>query len=238
MNPSIQDSTYLWQVLTHIGSASLILPVFAIAATALWWTGQKKAAMVWLMALVLAVALTLATKILFFGWGIGIAAINFTGISGHTLLATSILPVLLAWLTGENKSRPTLTGAFAGLLLAVIVGLSRLVLGAHTISEIVPAWIIGFVVSNLTLRSLDTQNACPSPVRLSPLLFLLSFTAAGSSYLPTEDWEIKLALMMSGRERPFNRQLLASPPIPKKTVAKRKKSRAIRPPLAEQQLSN
>ena len=87
-----------WPVVTHLGSAGLMLPVAALTTLGLWLAGRRAAVAVWLAALGAGAALVLASKLAFMGWGIGSVALDFTGISGHSMLATAILPVWLAWL--------------------------------------------------------------------------------------------------------------------------------------------
>ena len=208
MNPMFQNTTSLWPIITHLGSASLVLPIFAITAVSLWREGQASAVRVWLIAMALAVALTLATKIMFLGWGIGIASLNFTGISGHTLLVTSVLPVLLSWYLTDDQGNPSRTGLIAGLLIGAVVGVSRVALGAHSHSEVVFAWGIGVVVSIMVVQALNGRLRCPWSAKLAPLIFLLALHTPSSTYLRTHDWEVKLALLVSGHERPYTRNHL------------------------------
>lgn len=206
----IQDTPYAWRVITHLGSLSLIMPVVAIAITGLWQSGQKVAVRIWLLALVLSVTITLATKILFLGWGIGIAALNFTGISGHTLLATSVLPVLFGWLFARDQ-RLKLAGAAFGLLIGTVVSVSRIFLNAHSASEVVVAWLTGLAVSGVTLKAIDSPPQLPWLAWLAPLVLFLAFDTTASSYLPAHDWEVRIALLLSGHHRPYTRhQLMAN----------------------------
>ena len=85
-----QITSSYWQLITQLGSSSLLLPVLVVSVLTLLFARQKKAVCLWLTALTFAVTFTLATKLLFLGWGIGIASLDFTGVSGHTLLSTSI----------------------------------------------------------------------------------------------------------------------------------------------------
>jgi membrane-associated phospholipid phosphatase len=191
-----------------MGSASLVLPVLAITAVSLWRAGQLNAVRVWLIAMTLAVSFTLATKIMFLGWGIGIASLDFTGISGHTLLVTSVLPVLLGWYLAQDQGSSSLAGVMVGLLVGVIVGISRVALGAHSVSEVVAAWFMGAAISTLALNAMNGRLRCPWFAKLAPLIFLLAFHTPSSTYLPTHDWEVELALALSGHERPYTRRHL------------------------------
>lgn len=206
MPEALQGTDYAWRVISHLGSSSLMMPILVITATSLWHSQQKAAVRIWLLGSSLAVIVTLATKIAFYGWGIGIASLNFTGISGHTLLATSILPVLFEWVLARNQSNAELSVSSYGLLVGAGVGISRVVLGAHSMSEVLVAWIAGLAVSGVTLRALKRPVQRPRLAWLSPLILLLALNTTTSTYLPTHDWEVRIALLLSGHDRPYTRQ--------------------------------
>jgi len=133
----------IWQVITHLGTSSLLLPVILLLATGLWQARQTAALRIWLAGMVTATIITLATKIAYIGWGIGITSIDFTGISGHTLLATSVLPLLSVLAMGLSGKSGLPLVALMGLLAGAVVGISRIVLHTHSISEVVIAWLLG-----------------------------------------------------------------------------------------------
>lgn len=202
---------HLWRVVTHLGSAGLVVPILAVALLGLWQSGQRRAVRVWLSWLGLAVIATLASKLLFLGWGIGVAALNFTGISGHAVLATSVLPVFFSWVMASASQRFSVAGALVGLGLSAGVGLSRLVLGMHSASEVVSAWAIGLMVGALTLNSLEVLHRRSWFSSSSPLILLLALNTTTSNYLPTHAWEVRLALLLSGHNHPHHRQQLIQP---------------------------
>jgi len=147
---TIATSGYGWRAVTHLGAAGLLLPVFAAQMVGLW-SWQRALATRWALAVAMAASVALLTKCLFFGSGLGIAALNFTGISGHALLATSIYPVLFSIHAPQNSPRWQRAGLYLGLAVAVAVavavGVSRIVLGAHSASEVWSAWGLGLLVS-------------------------------------------------------------------------------------------
>ena len=214
MQVSVHHTAVIWKMVTHLGSASLMLPIFAITAKGLWLNNQRAASCKWAAAIIVAVVTTAATKILFFGWGIGVVALDFTGISGHTMLATSVLPVLFGWLFSQDSGRSIRTGAFLGILLGFAVGVSRVILVAHSMSEVIAGWAVGLIVSGITLNAIKLPTRCPWFVRLSPLLLLLSYSTPASNYLLTHQWEVRLALLLSGHDKPYTRHHLNSPMRP------------------------
>jgi membrane-associated phospholipid phosphatase len=208
---SALSSVYLWRVITHLGAGGILMPLLTITAMGLWRSHQRAVVRVWLLALTLAVVITMTTKVLFFGWCFGIAWLNFTGLSGHTVLATSVFPVFFGCLVASNQPRYRRTGAVFGLMLGVVVGISRVVLGAHSASEVVAAWFIGAAVSGISLTAQDGPAEGVWFARFAPLILLLALGTTTSNYLPTHDWEIDLSLFLSGRDKPYTRHQLLRP---------------------------
>lgn len=195
-----------WFDFTHLGAAGLMLPVALVTVVGLWFAGKRVAVLAWGGALGLGVAVVLASKIAFMGWGIGSARLNFTGFSGHTMLASAIFPVWLGWLFAALSARLAPFGVALGLGVGALVGWSRLALGAHSESEVVTAWLLGSVVS------LAAMPALRKPVRSSGwawlvvmLLLALSVDGSLADYLPTRLWELRIALRLSGRDKPYTR---------------------------------
>ena len=118
--------------------------------------------------------------------------------------------LLFGWLLAGER-RFSATGAGLGLLAGGLVGASRFALDTHSVSEVVVAWLAGLVVCSLSLRALDATGQRPWFARLSPLLLLLSFNATASTYLPSHEFEIRIALLLSGRDRHYTRQQSLQP---------------------------
>ncbi len=211
MPEALQQTTNAWQIVTHLGSASLLIPTVIITVAGLWQCQQKAAVGLWLLALTLAILICLATKIAFIGWGLGIASLNFTGISGHTLFATAVLPVLFHWLITWRPLRFRFAGAGLGLLLAVAVGVSRVVLGAHSQSEVVSGWLVGLVVSGVAVHALHERLKPPRFALMALAVLMFVFDTTTATYLPTHYYETRLALFLSRHDKPYTRHELMRP---------------------------
>ena len=208
----LQTNT-LWQLITHLGSSSLLIPMMAIAVVNLWISDQKQVVYLWMTALSVAVIITTITKVIFFGWGIGIALLDFTGISGHTLLATSIYPILFCSVYGGAQTKFRNIGLWLGLALSFAVGISRILIGAHTISEVLSGWVLGLIVCVLVLDAMSEQRQRLAYLQVLALVCMLGLGAATPNYIPTHDMEIELALLLSGRDQPYVRSDLSSTKI-------------------------
>lgn len=151
-------------------------------------------------------AVVCVSKLAFMGWGIGSRHWDFTGFSGHSALSASIWPVLLWLLCGRFSSPVRRTAVIVGYLLAAVVGYSRLVIHAHSTSEVITGLALGFIVSSTFLMlQRGTQ-----PPRLSyrkiavtlalPIVLINSGTAA-----PTQGLLERIAVTIAPVEKPFVR---------------------------------
>lgn len=182
-----------------------MLPVSAII------TGWLIAGRAWYLAVrwtsffVMAVAVVVITKVAFLGWGIGIRALDFTGISGHTMLAATIFPITAHLLLLDKPRDLWVTGIVCASAVALAVGLSRYVLGAHSPSEIVAGLGLGAGVAATVIGSSQRME---TPVLHAPTLgaalILTAFLTYGHA-LDTQHLMIKIALEASGRDHPYSR---------------------------------
>ncbi len=213
-----------WYAVTRLGEAQILLPAFL--AGALWLALARPAgargrlaqgaahahdhpargsAWRWLAAIVATTAITTTSKVAFLGFGLGIAALDFTGFSGHSMYATAILPVLAAIVGGRR-------GAVVGVLLAALVTYSRVNLNAHSWSEALAGMVLGAAAAGWTLAAyLAHPGAVRAPwwlpLLLGAWLTLLPMRAPPSR---THSLVVSVALKLSGRTRPYTRfELLA-----------------------------
>ena len=209
MNASPLMSALPWPWLTRIGEAQILLPLALAAAVWLHWHGRQTAvAWRWMLALTAAVALTTASKLAFMGWGLGLAAWDFTGFSGHAMFAAATLP-LLGWTALSGRRWALLPG----VLLATLVACSRVQVHAHSVSEATLGWMLGMAASLVALRGaslLPQRMPLWVPAGVLAVLTLTPFAAPRSM---THDWVTRLSLQLSGREHPYTRKDLHRPQI-------------------------
>lgn len=162
---AMQSPWLTWTSLTWFGDSALLLPAALLLGLALLASrGSRILALRWGAAFGSAGLLVLVTKIAFIGWGIGIAAVDFTGLSGHSALSATFWPVA-GWMATQNRSRATrVAGIAVGCLFALGIGVSRVVLEMHSVSEVVSGLLLGFVLSSWFLRPVQAS------ARLVPLL--------------------------------------------------------------------
>jgi membrane-associated phospholipid phosphatase len=213
-----------WLAVTRLGEAQILLPAFC--AGALWLAlarpagargrlaqgnahahdhPARRSALRWVAGIVATTVVTTLSKIAFLGFGIGIAALDFTGFSGHSMYSWAILPVLAAIVAGWR-------GALVGVALAMLITYSRVDLGAHSWSEAIAGMALGAAAAGWTLAD---YLAHPGAVRAPWWLPLL--LAAWLTLLPmrappsrTHGLVVAISLKLSGHTRPYTRfELLA-----------------------------
>ena len=208
-----------WPLLTRLGEAQILLPAAALALLALlrdppgrrlaaWWIGLGAAA----------VLATTASKVAFIGWGIGSAALDFTGVSGHAMFAAAVYPLLFGalapslarLLSPARQAAPETVwlAVGAGAALALLIGVSRVAVQAHSVSEVVAGLALGGSVCAVALwRSQPPQRALTLWVPALAVVWLAA-TPTLASASQTHPLVTRLALALAGHERPYTRERL------------------------------
>jgi membrane-associated phospholipid phosphatase len=200
-------SNHFWHAVTRLGDSQILLPLALLGAIALSRLPQgRPLAARWMSMLSVAVLATLATKVAFIGWGLGWRELDFTGISGHAMMAAAVYPLLFATLASQESRRGTQFAIATGFSLALLVGASRLAVGAHSASEVIAGLTLGGLVSAVGL--------CVAQLPRTPFG---SWMAAGAAawlvlmpfHAPTADVHgmvTRLSLELSGHQHPHTRQ--------------------------------
>ena len=206
VEPAHLISQWLWHLLTRLGEAQILLPAMLLASA--WLAlraGAPRLALVWLAGTALAAVLTTASKVAFIGYGMGLAALDFTGFSGHAMFAAAVLPPLLRLAAGTLSTGGRRASVLLGYALAAAVAASRVVVQAHSWSEVSAGFALGAAASGLALAS----GSLPAPrlARWLPVA-LASWALLGVLGAPpsrTHDWVTRFALAQSGRATPYRR---------------------------------
>lgn len=162
--------------ITHLGSSSLLVPLSALYATALWRHHSAPLALRWLLALTLCLGVMVVLKLVGHGCGLPefplfpslFAGDRFLSPSGHAAFS-AVFYGSVAALAARNASsrwlRVGLPVAAAALVLAI--GASRVAVSAHSGAEVAAGLLVG---------------------GLSVLLFLWSSRKDGAPRLRTSPW--------------------------------------------------
>jgi membrane-associated phospholipid phosphatase len=178
-------------------------------ALALIWLvrqpGGKPLALAWLLATAVAATITTLSKIAFLGFAIGYAPLDFTGFSGHAMFAAAVLPLLVRVAAGPRGADSRRRVLILGYLLALAVAVSRVKVGAHSVSEVVTGFSLGAAASAMALRAgrwPALQLARWMPVAL--VAWALA-AVAGAPASRTHDAVTRLSLALSGRPKAYQR---------------------------------
>ena len=196
----------LWGVVTRLGESGIVLPLVLVVAIGLGWSARRaNRALPLLAPITLGAILVTATKIAFMGFGWGIASIDFTGMSGHAMLAAAIYPALVAVLVPQTRPHRALAMAAAASVVG-LVAVSRVALATHSTSEVLSGCAVGALAAAVTIRSINRAGGVRlSPAWLAPALAWMLLTFPAPPVIASHEWITGLAMTLSGRDRPYVR---------------------------------
>jgi membrane-associated phospholipid phosphatase len=189
-----------WRTLSAFGDSRWLLPM-ALALLITLPQADARLKWRWLLAIAATAGVTLASKLAFMGWGIGVKSVHFTGFSGHAAMSSAIYPVVGVLLAGPG-SRARSFGLVIGVLLATAIAWSRIPLHAHSLSEVIAGLALGLSFSTLTLRTASPIHRPPAMAVVAAVIagMILPFTLPD---LHTHQFVIALAKFISGRAEIF-----------------------------------
>ncbi|MGO4870646.1 MAG: phosphatase PAP2 family protein [Roseiarcus sp.] len=194
-----------WSFVTDFGDSAVTVPI--ALAIALWLLASDawRGALAWLSLFGAGALSVFCTKVAYAGWGVGVREIDFTGISGHAFTATSALAVA-GYFLGGNCSKPAdIVGGSLGFLAGVVVGVSRVVLGDHSVSEAVVGCALGGAIAVAAIAIIRPRvRIVAAPLVFAFTIVALAFALHGQK-APSEQLAVKVALFLSGRTTPFAR---------------------------------
>jgi membrane-associated phospholipid phosphatase len=166
--------------LTDFADQAVILPLVLAIAVALAVQGWRRGAFVWLVVVAGVFFTTLVSKIMFLACSPLFGPIDVHSPSGHVAAATVVTGGLAALL---SRRRASILPAAA--LAAIVIGVSRLVLGLHSLPEVIIGAIIGLAGAVALLKF---AGSSPPRLRIAPLLAVVVVVAAvfHGLHLPAE----------------------------------------------------
>jgi len=195
-----------WTDITTYGDVTITSLAAAAIAAWLFIEDEKRLAFWWSVLFAAGMGIVIATKMAFIGWGIGIRALDFAGFSGHAMRAAAVLPVLLYLILQRTCFIVRAGGVVFGFACAAMIGVSRIVLHTHSVSEVVAGLLLGAAVS---LTFIHIAHTSLSKHVFKPLRIALSLLALlPAPYVhpaPTQQWLTELTLYFSGHDHPYPR---------------------------------
>jgi membrane-associated phospholipid phosphatase len=194
-----------WIHITSVADTVVTLP--AAVTIAVWLVAGRawRMALWWCLLFAGGLAIVAATKIAFIGWGVGISAIDFMGMSGHAMRATAVFPVIFYLILQRSPATVRGAGVMLGLSIGALVAVSRVALDVHSVSEAVAGCAMGGAVS---LGFIWRSRGMPRPWVNRWIIALGLFALLPTSYAkpaPTNQWIQAVALYLSGNDAIFDR---------------------------------
>ncbi|MCP1624748.1 phosphatase PAP2 family protein [Pseudomonas nitroreducens] len=199
-----------WPLITRLGDSSLLAPAAVFILVWLLYRRETAKAGLWVLLFGFSTALVVASKLAFMGWGIGIPNLNFTGISGHSMMAGAVLPTLAAQLFSSRRAG--LVAAAVAALVAVLVGLSRLAIHVHSPAEVYAGLALGLGTSAAFLGGTRIRLPPLNPALLVLVLALGMAQTVTGVRAPTHQLLERIAAHLADRDQPFQRGQWAGQP--------------------------
>lgn len=198
--PVVNWMSDVWRTLSALGDSRWLLPMALVLLITLP-RADARLKWRWLLAIAVTAGFTLASKLAFMGWGIGIKSVHFTGFSGHAAMSSVIYPVVGALLAGTGK-RPRSIGLVIGVLLATAIAWSRIPLDAHSLSEVIAGLMLGLGCSTWAMHTADPSSR-PNAVAAAAAVLAGMVLPLALPDVHTHQLVIALAKLISGRAEIF-----------------------------------
>lgn len=154
--------------LTDFADQAVILPLVLAVAVALAAQGWRRGAMVWLVVVGVTFFATLTFKLMFLACSPLFGPMDVHSPSGHVAAATVVSGGLAAMFTRRRTSILP-----AALLAAIVIGVSRVVLGMHSLPEVVVGALLGLAGAAALMRFAGQ----PPRLKTAPLLAVVVIVA-------------------------------------------------------------
>ncbi|PPQ29712.1 phosphatase PAP2 family protein [Rhodopila globiformis] len=160
--------------LTNLADLAVVLPAACVIAVMLALTGWTRGALIWLVVVIGTLATVAALKIGFAACGpirIGDAVNSPSGhVAGGTVVYGGLAALLIRY-AGAGRGWALLPAP----LVAALIGLTRIALGAHTVPEVVIGGVVGCagVFAMLALADLRPGRLRP-PRLLGPAVLVVA----------------------------------------------------------------
>lgn len=165
--------------LTDFADQAVIIPLVLAVAVMLAIQGWRRGAVTWLVVVFVTFLATLCFKVMFLACSPLFGPMDVHSPSGHVAAATVVTGGLAAMLTRQRRSILP-----AALVAAIVIGFSRLVLGAHSLPEVMVGALIGLAGAAALMRF----GGKPPALNLAPLVAVVVIVAAlfHGLHLPAE----------------------------------------------------
>ena len=124
------------------------------------------------------------------------------------MFAAAIYPPLLSALASGRSARTRHLAVGAGCIVALLVGVSRVVLATHSVSEVLAGWLAGGLVSVAVVGRGMSVPARLDVIIVAVAALWMTLMPAAAPTFDTHALVTRMALQLSGHERPYTRRAL------------------------------
>jgi membrane-associated phospholipid phosphatase len=198
-----------WNALTAAGDSAVLLPL--IVWITLWLmipAATRRDGWRWILAVALCGGGVTLSKLLFMGWNIGIPGLDYTGLSGHSAMSMMVWPTIAALLSRRSDTRWHVLAIGSGVCLALGIAVSRVLLSAHSVSEVILGSGYGLLVCAGFLRVQPAaQKVSPRAIALFAGMGLLIALICYGRVFPSQHILKQVAMELSGHDKVFSRSV-------------------------------
>lgn len=200
-----------WSWFAPLGHAAVVWPLMIAMAVLLvarpGGSANLRGATIWLTSMAAASLFVAASKVAFYGWGIGAREWNLTCFSGHSVLAMGFWPAALTLIVPSRLHYTDHAARMAGALIGVLVGISRVKLNVHPESEVLAGLALGALAATVSLKALSAARLNPKQAMIAVTLVGLIGLWAGARLpnLTTERWLAQFGAALAGNAKPVHR---------------------------------
>jgi membrane-associated phospholipid phosphatase len=200
-----------WTYFTKLADTNVMMPLAFLLAAWLCCLRRWREAASWLLLFCGGLGIVAATKIAYIGWGIGIASMDFTGISGHAMRAAAVAPVM-SFLALQSRTRSAIiVTLLSSIAFGIAIAISRLILHQHSPSEVLSGLLLGSAVAIGFLAWPQYHRIMPWNAALAAVCVFIAFAGLMAKPAPTERWIERVALYLSGHDKPYRHPHVMTP---------------------------
>ncbi len=166
--------------ITDFADQATLLPLVATVAVVLALQRRWRLAGAWVAAIASVLGILLVLKLADFacGWRVpllGPDGFDLNSPSGHTGAATVTFGAIAGLMAARSRLGVRATVVIAAAVAGIVIGITRIMLGAHTMAEVVLAFGIGLIGAGLfaALAGREERPGSPVPVLLASIVVIV-----------------------------------------------------------------
>ena len=133
----------MFKTITDLGDSAFLIPASLLLIAYCFYLRASRAALLWVSTLALCAGLTIAMKIAFRACGGDVPDIHVHSPCGHTSPSTTFYSCFALMIAVHEERWARLSILLTSTLLVAAIAVSRIVLQAHTVSEVIAGLLIG-----------------------------------------------------------------------------------------------